>query len=500
VSNGGKSMKKKFIRVDDWKPTKAQSIVKYDGKMVVFPFDKIFNKPTIDALNNFIIKKESYVKKLGEITHYINYFLEFYDKDKEVIMAYLKLKFLIDNKDNHITLPSAIKMIYDILLTEETQQKVIQMVEDNYYIDLSSDTGIKYNESLEFTTEHAKVMMQISVSMKLMIPIMFHYLNSNNMIKQKKLIYRFYEGLFDMYGGEIDIYNKLFVSVFSKINVNFIRNKTIWAQREIFGTNPLTHMKELLHEKIISETMFKYEFSKNVVSFNYVVLDKQLRFFLIEPYAENRIELSATKNADGLSGIDKLEMNSTKMDESSIILSNINIKKTIERIIGSMHIKIDPEEIEYYKENMNISKFHTQLVFYYYAKYFNGFRDLLMLNRMQYITLVVIMKKRLQMQNYVFLPQLLTANIDSKLNSRTIRNDKFLSKIKTSSIYQTLISDKYCTLEDADKGDLILNILSTLINTTFTFVDYEHPEVLGQAIEVNQDMISEEYLNFLNQL
>lgn len=261
---------KKFIRVDDWKPKKSQSIVKYDGKMIVVPFDELFNRPTIDTLNNFIIKKESYVKKLPEITHYINYFLEYYDTDKELIMAYLKLKFLIDNKDNHISLASAIKMIYDILLTESIQDKVKKLVEDNYYIDLSSDNGIKYNESLEFTTEHAKVMMQISMSMKLMIPVMFHYLNSNNMIKIKRLLYRFYEGLFDMYGDEIEIYNKLWVSVFSKINVNFIRNKTIWNQREIFGTNPLTHMRELLHEKIISETMFKYEFSRNVVSFNYV--------------------------------------------------------------------------------------------------------------------------------------------------------------------------------------------------------------------------------------
>ena len=193
-------------------------------------------------------------------------------------------------------------------------------------------------------------------------------------------------------------------------------------------------------------------------------------------------------------------MNSTKMDESSVILSDINIKKTIDRIVKSMHIKIDKEEIEYYKENVKITKFQTQLVFYYYAKYFNGYRDLLMLNRMQYLTLLVVLKKRLQAQNYVFLPQILTSNIESKLNSRTIRNDKFLTKIKTSSIYQTLIEDKYSTLEDAGKDDLILNILSTLINTTFTFVDYEHPEVLGQAIEVNQDMISEEFLNYLNQL
>ena len=270
----------KIPLVDEWKPTKNDNKVTYDGKLIVIPFDKLFNKPNVDSLNNFIIKKESYVKKLDDLTHYINYFIKYYDADNELLLAYLKLKFLIDNKKNKISLSTFIKLIYNILFTDNMVDKVVKMVEDNYYIDLTSDTGIKYNETLEFTKEHAKVMMQISVSMKLMVPVMFHYLNSYGLIKVRKYIYRFYEGLFDLYGGEIDIYNKLWISIYSKVNVNYIRNKTIWAQREIFGTDQLTHMNELLKDKIISETMFKYRFDSNIISFNYVVLEKQLRFFL----------------------------------------------------------------------------------------------------------------------------------------------------------------------------------------------------------------------------
>ena len=491
---------KKFIRVDDWEPSKNDTKVTYDGKLIVIPFDKIFDKTNVDTLNNFIIKKESYVKKLGEITKYINYFIKYYDPDNELLLAYLKLKFLVDNKKNNISISTYIKLIYNILLSDSIVDKIIKLVEDNYYVDLTSDTGIKYNETLEFTKEHAKIMMQISMAMKLMVPVMFHYINTYGLIKNRKYIYRFYEGLFDLFGEDIDIYNKLWISIYSKVNVNYIRNKTIWAQREIFGTDQLTHMNELLKDKIISETMFKYSFDKNIISFNYVVLEKQLRFFLIEPYQQNRIELSAKKDLNGLSGLDKLEMNATKMDESTIILSNINIKKTIKRIKKKMHIDIDKEELEFYRKNLKITKFQTQLVFYFYAKFFNGYRDLNLLNRTQYLKLLIMLKKRLQYQNFIYLPQILTANIESRLNSRTIRNDKFLTKIETSAIYQSIISDKYSTLSDINKSDLILNLLSTLINTTFTFVDYDRQDMLGKPIEVNQDMVSDEFLNYLNQL
>ena len=161
---------------------------------------------------------------------------------------------------------------------------------------------------------------------------------------------------------------------------------------------------------------------------------------------------------------------------------------------------ITQEEIDYYKRHLNITKFQSQLVFYYYAKYFNGYRDLLLLNRTQYLKLLIMLKKRLQFQSYVYLPQIISSNIESKLNARTIRNDKFLTKIQSSSIYQHIIEDKYSSLNDIGKEDLIINLLSTLLNTSFTFVDYENKELLGQTIEVNQDMISDEFLNFLNQL
>ena len=68
--------------------------------------------------------------------------------------------------------------------------------------------------------------------------------------------------------------------------------------------DPHSYMKELLIDKLINETMFKYVFNRNIISFNYVILNKQLGYFLKERYNENRIELSAKKsNVDGLSGL-----------------------------------------------------------------------------------------------------------------------------------------------------------------------------------------------------
>lgn len=506
--------KDKFIPVDKWKPEPEDVIMKYDGRLVIFPFDKIFNNPKISVLNTFIVLKDSYVKQLNTITNYINYFIKFYDIDNELSMAYFKLKSMIDNKDNDISLHAFIQFIYNVILSESMQNKIIQMTEDNYYIDISSNDGKQYNESLEFTTEHAKVLMEISISMKIMIPIMFHYINKIKQTRDKNkakgiacgpfsykpYMYRFYIGLFDMYGKDVDIYNKLWITTWARLNVHHSANKVIWEQRAIYGVTPITHMNELLRDKIICETIFKYVFDQNIISFNHVVLKNQLGYFIVDKYKKNRIELTNKRDVNGLSGLDKLEMSSVKIDESIGILSKINIKKTIKYIERQMRTNIEDEEIEYYVNHMNISKFQVQLCQYFYARIFGGFRDLSLLSRKKYIKLLILLKRRLHLQGLIYLPAILTSNIDGRLNARTIRNDKFLSKIESSSIYQSIMANKYNTLSEIDKGDLILNTLSILINTKFTFCEYEYPEKLGEIIEVNPDIVSDEYLSYINQL
>lgn len=301
-------MNDNFVRVDDWNPNQEDIIIQHDGKLVIIPFDDLFKRDYIKSINTFVIKKDSYVKRLGDsddgrgICHYLNYFLKFYDNNHELLMAYIKLKYVIDKKSSPIKLIPFIKLLYSILFTNSMKDKISKMVEDNYYVEVSRNSDKKYNEAMEFTMEHAKLMMKISMCMKLMVPIMFHYINSNNFGKEKSYIFTFYQGLFDLFDNNVDIYNKLYVSTLAKVNYNYTKNKLLWEQREIFGTDPLLYLDILLKDKIISETMFKYTFDKNIISFNSVVLDKQLGYFIIEPYDYTLVELSHKKDLDGLSG------------------------------------------------------------------------------------------------------------------------------------------------------------------------------------------------------
>lgn len=232
-------------------------------------------------------------------------------------------------------------------------------------------------------------------------------------------------------------------------------------------------------------------------------------YFLKDQYSKNLTEVTSAKNADGLSGMDKLEMNLNKIDEGLIVFCNVNIKREIKRIIRDNDFEISEDEIQYYMKNLNITELHENIVFSYWCKYFGSYRNTKLISKRNYIILLLILKKRLLLEagyshgantvNECALPYILTGNVLDNINKRVIRNAKFNSKVDESYLYDKLKSEKYKNLFNI-KPDYIHGLLSQFINTTFTYVVYENQELLGKEIDFDEDRISDELLFFLNSI
>lgn len=200
--------------INTWKPKKEQIFVHPDGKLFACEFDKIFKNPKFKPYNKFMINKGSYENQLEVITKYINFFVNTYDKeDNELLMGYLNIKYALDKKklftaDN---MEGYIDFLYKVLFTDSMIKKIHDLVEDNYLDDIEVDTDEKkkyiksdkkHLESLEFTNIHIKVLLRISFGMKIMSPVLFHYLALNviKIEKDSEIIYNFYKRLFDIFG------------------------------------------------------------------------------------------------------------------------------------------------------------------------------------------------------------------------------------------------------------------------------------------------------------
>ena len=118
-------------------------------------------------------------------------------------------------------------------------------------------------------------------------------------------------------------------------------------------------------------------------------------YFLKDQYETTLIEVTNAKNSDGLSGVDKMAMNLSKVDEGVVTMAEINISKTIDMIRKIIDVPITEEELDYYDKYADPSPIQIQLVNLYYTKFFGTYRDLTLLPRREYLTLSLILKKKL---------------------------------------------------------------------------------------------------------
>ena len=141
-----------------------------------------------------------------------------------------------------------------------------------------------------------------------------------------------------------------------------------------------------------------------------------------------------------------------------------------------------------------------EMIKLYFAKYFNGFVEMSSLTSDEFSTLVIIMKYKMQSEGYKYLQHMIIGHMLDKNVTKTMRSHKFIDKIEQSSTYKRLVEKKYRKLLKLKGDRIILDKLSLLLKTKFSFIDYNNKKMLGKPIEINEDMVCDEFLLFLSNI
>nr|DAJ68113.1 MAG TPA: hypothetical protein [Caudoviricetes sp.] len=504
-----------YPHIDLWEPDENDPVyVRPDGKTMVVDFHRVYNIPYNVALNTFNVNRDCYAHRLDTfhskdgsadkgICHYVNYFIHYYDDDNELLLAYLKIKTILDKKDHKVMKPKHFnRLLQHIFFTDSIIEKVKKLTDANYIINLNQDENDKkeYPKSLQFTNQHGKIMMSISFMMKIIAPVIYHYIGKHKDKEtiSKIQIYPFYEPLFTIIPPpNINIWNKIYITALANYNANAANNKYMWQQQEIFGVGRDIAIENLVKEKLISDNVFKYTFNKSIVNFNAVILKKQLRYYNKTDFKTDLKEIKTDTNGGNMSGKDKFEMASRKVDESFIIITKENIKLTIKKLKKELNVSYTKDEIDWYMDNFKIDNMQAELINYVFAKSFGGFNDLSLATRRDYMKLFIILKKNLIDRGFDILPYILTGNKITKLNTRTIQNNKFIQDIKDSNTWRNIINEKFSVLKYINSEETILNMISNIINSGFLYCEYEDQELNGELIEYDKYELANDILNLL---
>lgn len=253
--------------VDDWVPEEEDKILKTIKGAIITDISSFYgmeNNPNLDYFQ--MDSKRSYNNpKLREHTvHYLNYFLKYYDQDHELLAIYATIKYLIDYEPSY----NKDAFFYDInryIIHGPLAVKAEYMTRDNYQLTLSYSN--KKNPSLQYTDEHAILILKISILMNMMIPLLCHFMKVRRIRGTTDFLMEIYSDLLHI-NPDIDIYAKLYETAITNVERVARKNIALFDRQDIRGLNTTIHSINCV-TNIVVNIIAKYIFSSNAINLNY---------------------------------------------------------------------------------------------------------------------------------------------------------------------------------------------------------------------------------------
>lgn len=488
---------------------------------IYFKFNKVFSTSNNNKnLNLFVITRKAYLKRVSFYSQYINFFVKYYDEDKEYMTSMLIVKYLIDNNDREYSYAEFMKDVINKIMTDSVIEKITQLVNDEYMVEMTPDAGDNIDEhgkpilhALQFTDDQCKALLGISTAFKLLIPVLSHYyakrsnelnkLARERQIKEVTIVEYFYEAII----GIFNLFDKNTYNTFNKL----VATVSLWLDRQdssmvdrasMRGITKVNELNSTL-KTVITELIPKYVFRMNVVKMNHVSVRSRMRnvyassdkLVIYEPQTKG-----VADNGE-LSGLDIIDANAVNYDDISFIISRTNITTVIESLKHKYNISVSKDELLFYSDNLNQNMYFNKIL-EFFAEDFGSYYDLRYIKKKkEFVTLMVIFKHVMTNRGFRYIQHIFTGVRSSKSSGKRISAKQVL-KITNSPRYKEILDNYSHTYVEPDenKRDNILDTIVSLLSTPMQYLDFREPDHNWDDIEIDNDIVSDEYLRFIEMI
>lgn len=503
------------IPVDEW-GTEQYPIAEEDmifrnvwGE-IILPISKFFNLgeeyASIDCFAMNAKRSYNSDETREHICKYLNYFLKWYDHDKELLMVMYKIKALMDYNANYTQDMLINDINRYIIRNGKLSNYIKKFVDDNYLMHLSSNNNKTPN--LQFEDKHAKVLYEISLLTNMYIPLATHYMYLH-FIKKNEDIQLFMLTLFDLCNKKYEeeqgiyIYNKLNETATSVVNKSKNPDRKLWEKNMIRGVNTTTHTQDSVID-IILQILPKYTFDKHIINFNYFSNRQCLKYKVTGisyEYPFTKLS-SSNRDEDQNSEFDKFESRITKRDEALYIQAKVCAEQTVKRI-EVLYGPFSNDEILHYKKALTdngkpiINSFQMQLVGYMFFKEFGDPLIMNFINQEDYIKLIIAAKRILTKSGMIIMPYIISSRV-LRMASKKSLNKKEQNVIEPS--------ETFAKIEEIYKNPKITaklyELMGKVLSSTFQIIEYNTDErkpsdIDGITLPIVNDILDKELLFFI---
>lgn len=507
------------------------------GKYIKFEFgpmldgyrtnvDENGENPVIKKLCYAELTKKSFINNINLTVRYINYFIEYFDDDDELMSAYFQLMFQISARGLNMDVESFIEHVMALIATQSMVDKIIRMVEYNTDETLIKKSDRVYDESIQLTAEHLKAIMGVSCFHKFVIPIVSHYFTMHRSelaeagITDKMLYYNVFASFIPFFDDYYDIclYEKLFHTATTRISKTENQDSAMWNRRYRFGTTPTSYTHQLMMDYLLDISQ-KAIFSHSAIVFLHVCFDNSVKNELITP---DKYEMSDMKQEhsdsvnETITHFDRWQMDKTFHSERDRLRAFVSIQESLDRLGYSVGLDFPrmrskkPKDIkatedirkeyEYYVNNIPNPLHDSQMwiIQNYYSKQLAASEDVKMMETSDIIKLIMVMKRDFASRNYNYLQFFVSSKVNTAANRR-LNKRKVEKLFTTHPLYDDWI-DEFKDTKELINMDRLYNDIKIIISCPINLVDWEMEQIRNQLMTPTIVCALDEVMRFLCEL
>lgn len=516
-----------FVHIDEWRACNDEDRIFTEIKgAIIAPMYKFFrNVKPGNSIDYFYMNvrgcynSDTGLDKDGNtkygfrehLVNYLNYFEKYYDTDHQLLKIYAYFKTYIDGiyQFNGSYIPYDINTfmndLYKYIISDEANPilhyNLRRMNRDNYIMMTSAKKDTR-NPCLEYKDIHAELLMLASLYQKFMIPLVSHfmYVNKTPSTEIRVVLLQAFDKIYAMimhkYG--VNLYAKLYETIMANIGKSSTRDRDLWEMQATRGINPDIHGINTL-ESVIMNAIPKYVYTKSVVCFNFNIITKEIKYKITDIAFEYKLSpvFSSIRDEDNNSQTDKFESHMIKQNEALSIQYKVNSSTTMKKI-AQMYGPFPPDEIAFYRKTLTAggktvkSVFQQYLLNYIFMKEFGDVESIRYVNNDEYIMLMIAAKKILKNYGIFILADIIGGRCERIISRKSI-NKAMMIRMKMSENYN-LVLEKYKSEEIIEQT--LFGFAAQAMASEFSYIDYYNPHIHGKRIEVNKDVICEEFLKY----
>lgn len=479
-------------------------------KYIQFAFSDVLGKKDLPPeMTDISMNKKAFLNNIAILVRYINYFIEYFDEDKELMGAYLVTMYCIMKKpedgDDEFGVDQLIFTLRNYFASRSMVDKIANMVEANVDESLIKKSDRKFDESLQLTADHLKCIMGISIIHKMIIPILSHYMKvrkGSMEISDKQLYFKCLTSFLDVFDDRFNVsfYEKIYHTATTRVSKTKNVQKLMWARKKHLGITPISFINVLMYDLFV-EISQKAIFKQSVIIFIHVCFDDSTKNKLRQQdkfeLRDMKMEVSDPVNEE-VSKFDKLLISKAHVSEKSSLRAKMIIKDTLDRLAEEHGIEFDDAMLSYYRKNLLIDEAQVRMVYLYFAPYFQSYDMMNYVKIDNLIKMIIIMKKMLMADRYIYMPQIISG-ILNKDKAKRYNKKKIESYLMKHPCFDE-IREQFEDSKEYLNKDALINDIKTLISCPVTIVDYDRRDLEDKKIQVNDIATMDEIANILNDI